>query len=213
MKPKKIAHFVKKLDGWKGNVALYRVAPPMEQTIYDLDGTEETTKHGHVVVSGVDHEFAHETMGFPADSEGNVVNMLDLFCTRGTTDHRVALARAGYELALDPIAKPTVAKPSPAEILETIRKLLADLPTGTPAKIQRKPVVQRRKRKPNPSYNTLMQRRYHAQAARSLSDRYCASLIQKRMYQRSGVWMPRSSISPGAVLAERARLLAKRSEQ
>ena len=111
MKPKKIAHFVKKLDGWRGNAALYRVVPPMEQTAYGLDGTEETTKHGHIVVSGVHHAWAHETTGFPADSEGNTINMLDLFCTRGTTNHRVALANAGYELVPDPIAKPAASKP------------------------------------------------------------------------------------------------------
>lgn len=219
MKSKKIARFVKKLDGWRGNAALYQVVPPMEQTAYGLDGTTETTKHGHIVVSGVHHAMAHETMGFPADGEGNVVNMLDLFCTRGTTNHRIALANAGYELVLDPnfvrfpSAGPAIAKPSPAEILEAIRKLLADPPAEAPVAVRHKPVVQRRKRMPNPSYHALRQRRRHAREARNLSDGYCALLIQKRTYQRSGVWVPRSSVSPDAIQAERERLLAKRDER
>ena len=278
MKPKKIAHFVKKLDGWRGNAALYRVVPPMEQTAYGLDGTTETTKHGHIVVSGVHHAWAHETTGFPADSEGNTINMLDLFCTRGTTNHRVALANAGYELVPDPIAKPAASKPRGGRMNADTVLYELPLPYGSSTRITAGMTANRLRshvppkllvpllgflqaellgpkpapkaepnQKPSPkaSVRILVRRtavpswaairtrrlrapidpvskkgrsrlahlrRYRDNAAR-LTDSYCAGLIQRRIYSRTGRWIPRGRIAPCEIAAERARLLAKRSKR
>jgi hypothetical protein len=229
-KTTKTATFVKKLDNWRGNAALYQLAPPIEQTTYE-DGVEKTTKYGHIVVSGVNHAFAHETMGFPCDSEGNVVNMLDLFCTKGTTDHRVALANAGYERVLAPAVAPTaeeilakirelVAPPAPRDplmdVVERFAERLRDDPGAKCRKelatveIRRKPVVRTRKLR-SASESASKQREYHRREARNLTDRYCAQLIQKRIYQRTGTWMPRFSIRWDAIQAERERLLTKRA--
>jgi hypothetical protein len=85
---KKTARLVKKMDGWRGDAALYELSEP-------YDG------HDKVVVSAVNVEFSGpETLIFPWDEEANrVTNFLDLQGSyRGDMNHETALANAGYSL-------------------------------------------------------------------------------------------------------------------
>lgn len=56
-------------------------------------------KYNHVVVSTVNHEFAHETSIFPSDRNGMPIDWSELPGSyRGGTDIDKALGDAGYEV-------------------------------------------------------------------------------------------------------------------
>lgn len=55
-------------------------------------------------------------------------------------------------------------------------------------------------------------RRYRDTNAR-LTDSYCAGLLQRRIYNRTGRWIPRGRIAPCEIAMERRRLLAERGKR
>lgn len=86
----KLAHYIKRLDGFSGTAELYRMSPPL----LDYDGTE----HEFVAVSATVAPFSGpETYIFPADEEGNVTGWGELpGSCRGTLDIEGVLEGEGY---------------------------------------------------------------------------------------------------------------------
>lgn len=73
------AEFVKKIQGWRGDAALYKCGDK------------------HFIVSAVNNAVAHETMAFEADENGNLTNgYSDTSCIDGVMDHKLLLQQMGY---------------------------------------------------------------------------------------------------------------------
>lgn len=95
------ATLVKRLTGWRGDAALYRLDPPLATNVWDwrkrADGTRLLT---HVIVSATIVPYGGpETYIFPASAEGEVTDWGELEGSyRGGLDHAEALAGAGYEI-------------------------------------------------------------------------------------------------------------------
>lgn len=81
------ATFVRTLDDWNGNAAVYQLDPPL-------------AGYRHVVVSAVDAPFSGaETYIFGCDGDGEVADFDELpGSTRGVLSHPTAAGRSGYEL-------------------------------------------------------------------------------------------------------------------
>lgn len=87
----KIATLEKRIDGMRGDAALYRLSEPMK--------TWSDTTTDHVVVSAVRVLGVPETYIFAADASGEVTGWGELEGSfRGGLDHAEALRGAGYEL-------------------------------------------------------------------------------------------------------------------
>jgi hypothetical protein len=85
------ATFIKKLEGWRGYAALYKLSKSIE----DYAGE----KYDYVIVSAIRNEMAHETFIFPADKDGKAISMGELKGSmQGTTSHAQVLREAGYEI-------------------------------------------------------------------------------------------------------------------
>lgn len=86
-----------------GHAEAYRLDPPREVTRWDFETDEDiTTEHSLVVVSAVDNYYAHETLVFPSDENGQISDFTEIFGIRDTTDHAEVLGIMGYEIAHDP---------------------------------------------------------------------------------------------------------------
>jgi hypothetical protein len=85
----KVAEFIRKLDGFQGEAALYRMEPSLEG-------------HRYVVVSATTAPFTGpETFLFPATKAGKVKDWGELDGSiRGTLEHKKALKHAGYRLGV-----------------------------------------------------------------------------------------------------------------
>lgn len=88
---------IRGLDDFNGDAALYRTSEPVPYT--NSDGDSLTTDH--VAVSAVILPFGGgpETMIFPANVSGEVLNYGELAVTR-TYSHQDAITRAGWEVSL-----------------------------------------------------------------------------------------------------------------
>lgn len=98
---KKIAQFIGEVIGWRGNVALYFVDPPMRYEGLKISGQNDG-ETSYVLVSAVvaPDTSGPETYIFPATSDGEPINMLEMDGSlRGVLDHKAALSAAGYVLA------------------------------------------------------------------------------------------------------------------
>ena len=92
--------------GWKGNVRLYKVDPPMKYDGLTVDlinpgnGTQSDGVTEYIIVSSVVAMFSGpETYIFPATKGGKVINRLEMEGSfRGAMSHTTALKNAGYEL-------------------------------------------------------------------------------------------------------------------
>lgn len=96
----KTATFIRKIEGWTGDVRLYRLSEPVEYSD-DLKGkTIKTTNY--VIVSATTGppdmpSSGPETYIFPADENGETLDMGALSGSfRGGLDHWKALKNAGY---------------------------------------------------------------------------------------------------------------------
>lgn len=89
------ATYIKTLDGFRGNAALYRLSKP-------LGGYSDDEKTFEFVVasaSRIPYVGGTETYLFGADADGNVVDWCELpGSVKNTLDHADALRRAGYEI-------------------------------------------------------------------------------------------------------------------
>ncbi len=83
----KKAKLVKHIDDWISDARLYRLSTPLQGNKY-------------VIVSAVvAFGSGAETYIFPADKDGNALNMLELEGSfRGALDHAQALENAGYQI-------------------------------------------------------------------------------------------------------------------
>ncbi len=91
MTDQKTATFVRGL-GWKTDAALYKLSSPF--VTYDDEA------YTHVIASSViafDHG-GPETLVFPAQENGDPINMGDIAGGRGYMSHEKALRDMGYEL-------------------------------------------------------------------------------------------------------------------
>ena len=86
------AEFVKQMDGWRGDAALYRLSPPMA----GVDGWA----FDHVIVSAVIAiGSGPETYLFGCDENGENIDFSELPGSfRGDRDHATALNGAGYSI-------------------------------------------------------------------------------------------------------------------
>ena len=92
------ATYVKRIDGWRGDAALYHLNPPTTYMAYDGD---EYRPHetSFVIVSAVVVYGEPETYIFPADAEGECLSFGELEGSqKGTLQHGDALRDAGYEI-------------------------------------------------------------------------------------------------------------------
>lgn len=92
-----------KLVKWVNNSinllqAVYKLSEPVTFPEYRYDGEEGSTSE-HVLVSGVNSVYAHETYIFPCDEAGYVLDLGELAGSfQGGIDHGAALAGLGYEV-------------------------------------------------------------------------------------------------------------------
>ena len=98
----KKAKFIKQLEGYQGDAALYELSEPVLYPRWASYDDEEKQKTTWVVVSALPSAFdtgISECYIFAATSQGEVVDWGELDGSeRGTTDHQHVLASAGYEL-------------------------------------------------------------------------------------------------------------------
>ena len=97
----KQAHYIKKLDGLRGDAALYRLDPPLQG-----EEDDEITATEYVVVSAIDLPFSpfappsdyrtSETMVFAATADEEV-DFMDLAMVP-EKNHAAALAELGYTI-------------------------------------------------------------------------------------------------------------------
>ena len=86
-----------------GHAEAYRLDPPRSVDRWDAETDEDiTTEYSLVVVSAVDNFYAHETLVFPSDENGQIADWSEIYGIRGTTDHTEVLGMMGYEIAYDP---------------------------------------------------------------------------------------------------------------
>lgn len=74
---------------------LYRLDPPYVHE----EGEEGEIDVEYVVVSAVKNGMAHETLIFPANKEGEILSMLELWGRWGTMSHLLTLDSFGYTMA------------------------------------------------------------------------------------------------------------------
>jgi hypothetical protein len=86
------AIFLNDLPDWQGDAKLFKVDP-----VIRYSGACATD---HVVVSKVNHAFAHETYIFPANSVGEVIDWVELEGSAcGEHSHDDVLRSLGYEVS------------------------------------------------------------------------------------------------------------------
>lgn len=91
------------IAGTLGHAEAYRLDPPRSVTRWDYETDEDVTReYSLVVVSAVDHFYAHETLVFPSDRDGQISDWSEIYGIRDTTDHAEVLGAMGYEIADDP---------------------------------------------------------------------------------------------------------------
>jgi len=91
----KTATFMRKLSGFRGNAALYRVDPKM------IDNTGK--RYQYVVASAVQAYSGPETLIFGADDDGEIANWSELDGGRGYLSHEDAFIEADYEVRIQEI--------------------------------------------------------------------------------------------------------------
>jgi hypothetical protein len=84
---------------------LYKLEPSYTFEVFadssDLDNDETILEVvEYVVSSAVNHEYAHETLLFRSDEEGNIDDWIEVAGRRGTTNHEEVLREIGYTVAL-----------------------------------------------------------------------------------------------------------------
>jgi hypothetical protein len=86
------AEFVQELDGWRGDVQLYKLSEPVESPSGEMTS--------HVAVSGIDNEWGTETYIFACDEHRENVDFLEMEGSfRGSIDHEAAIMGAGWVLS------------------------------------------------------------------------------------------------------------------
>lgn len=76
------AEFVRSVrEGFNGDARLFKLIEPIEYKKYNA-GTKDVDvfKADHIIVSSVSNAWAHETMAFPADENGEVLDWGALAC-------------------------------------------------------------------------------------------------------------------------------------
>lgn len=87
------ATLVRSADGFRGDARLYRCEPA-----FDADGL----LYEYVIVSAIHDDMYNETLIFPSNGYGTVVDWGDLRGSfAGDTDHERALRNAGYVVPFD----------------------------------------------------------------------------------------------------------------
>lgn len=97
------AYFLRKIDGWRGDVALYRLEPRYvyRHNDFGLAGEilETVESIEYVLVSAIDNYLGFETYIFPSNKLGECCSWVELpGSLRCCIEHRVALKGLGYEL-------------------------------------------------------------------------------------------------------------------
>lgn len=101
-----------------GHAESYRLDPPHSVTRWDFETDEGVTRdYSLIVVSAVDNAYAHETLVFPSDENGQIDDWSEIFGIRDTTDHAEVLGMMGYEIAYDPA---TIVQVDDARTLDSI---------------------------------------------------------------------------------------------
>lgn len=96
---KKVAKFIKELEGFSGKAELYKLEPAIEQTSWVDD---KVKKYDYVIVSAIVAPYSGpETYIFGATKDGEIANWSELNGSfRGALDHEQALKNAGYEVTV-----------------------------------------------------------------------------------------------------------------
>jgi len=99
---KKVAKYMRTLEGFRGVAKLFSVSPAMEYEKWNEDSKLIPQSTKFVIVSAVDAIITGpETYIFPANSRGNIVSWGELEGSyRGGKDHTRALKNAGYEVEI-----------------------------------------------------------------------------------------------------------------
>jgi hypothetical protein len=94
----KTATYIKNLEGWRGDARLYRLSEPVEYG-YSYDDEELPTTEFVIVSAICAPFFGAETYIFPADEEGNAIEMGEMDGSyRGGASHAIALEGAGFSI-------------------------------------------------------------------------------------------------------------------
>lgn len=68
-------------EGFNGDARLYKLSDPIEFKKYNFDTKGiDVFKADHIIVSSVSNAWAHETMAFPADENGTILDWGSLAC-------------------------------------------------------------------------------------------------------------------------------------
>lgn len=68
-------------EGFNGDARLYKLSSPIEFKKYNFDTkSTDVFKADHIIVSSVSNAWAHETMAFPADENGAILDWGSLAC-------------------------------------------------------------------------------------------------------------------------------------
>lgn len=95
------AEFIKDVsEDFRGIAKLWRITPPVIYTEWNEDDGEIDLEAEYVITSATVALFSGpETYIFPADSEGNVLNWMELPGSyRGAMDHEFAISQIGSRI-------------------------------------------------------------------------------------------------------------------
>ena len=96
----KIARFMRQLDSFTGDAALYLLNPPLKGWEWEDDEDSKAESYEYVVVSAAVVPFSGpETYLFPSNAQGEVIDWGELPGSyKGELSHAGALQRAGYRI-------------------------------------------------------------------------------------------------------------------
>lgn len=95
----KTAKLVKQIEDWNENAALYELSEPIDYWKYTEEDDYVSVPTNYVIVSAINNMFGRETYMFPATSDGEAIQMVELSGSeKGCMNHKRVLNNAGYEV-------------------------------------------------------------------------------------------------------------------
>lgn len=74
---------------------LYKLERPIE---YSSSYAENNLLTDYIIASKADHSFAQEVMLFPADSNGEILDWIEIGCVKGTPTIEYVMKEYGYDI-------------------------------------------------------------------------------------------------------------------
>lgn len=88
------AKYIKTIDNGTAIQKLYELEKEID---YEFDGVGYSQTN-YIIASKADHSFAQEVMLFPADSNGEILDWIEIGCVKGTPTIEYVMKEYGYDI-------------------------------------------------------------------------------------------------------------------